>query len=290
MGEDSFPPGTLPASPAWEGVGGSTRLRTRCGSGSPVPASAKSFDQLVSEASRTPFSGWDFSALDGRWRHENPPWDYSALARDRIAHASGLLDLGTGGGEVLSSMAPLPRKTFATEGYAPNLEVARRRLTPLGVQVLPIGPDNRIPLPDGVVDLVLDRHEEFDPGEVHRVLAPGGLFVAQQVGGLNNVELRERFGAEASVPTNDVSSSAALANEIARAGFVVRRQEEWIGFTEFLDVGAVVYYLKAIPWEVPGFSVSRHRAMLEEIHHGILATGSLRVTSHRLLVIAQRPA
>jgi hypothetical protein len=46
-----------------------------------------------------------------------------------------LLDLDTGGGELLAASAPLPRRTIATEGWAPNVPVARDRLSPLGVEV-----------------------------------------------------------------------------------------------------------------------------------------------------------
>jgi hypothetical protein len=35
-----------------------------------------------------------------------------------------LLDMGTGGGELLASMAPLP-DVWATEGYPPNVPIAR---------------------------------------------------------------------------------------------------------------------------------------------------------------------
>jgi hypothetical protein len=31
-----------------------------------------------------------------------------------------------------------------------------------------------------------------------------------------------------------------------------------LGKLAFTDVGAIVYYLKAIPWSVPGFSVDTH--------------------------------
>lgn len=187
-----------------------------------VSSSPSDFDSLVTEAETIPFSGWDFSALEGRWRVGHPPWDYRAIAREHLARSSCFLDLGTGGGEFLASLTPLPAGSYATEGYAPNLEVARRRLDPLGVEVLSISPDNRIPLGDGAVDLVLNRHEEFDAREVHRVLSPGGRFVTQQVGGRNCEELRAIFGAKPHRPTNNTSSVTALANETAGAGLAVK--------------------------------------------------------------------
>jgi hypothetical protein len=149
--------------------------------------------------------------------------------------------------------------------------------------------DLHIPMPDASVHLVLDRHEEFDPQEVHRVLLPGGRFVTQQVGASNCEELRTKLGVEGTQFTNAVSSSRALGEEISRAGFDIERIEEVRTSYEFLDVGALVYFLRAVPWEVPGFSLTHHRKELEAIHHEIKTKGSFRATHHLMLVIAQRP-
>ncbi len=199
-----------------------------------------------------------------------------------------MVDLGTGGGEFLASLAPLPRVAYATESYPANLAIASRRLAPMGVSVRPIGPGLRLPLPDNSVELVISRHEDFSGPEVFRILTFGGYFITQQVGTRNNVELAEKFGAEPTRPTNNVSSAAGLAGEISSSGFVIEDKAEATYTTEFLDLGAVVYYLRAIPWEVPGFSVERHREQLKGIHREIRRNGSFRATTHRLLVVARR--
>ncbi|GGL48999.1 hypothetical protein GCM10014719_57780 [Planomonospora parontospora subsp. antibiotica] len=43
--------------------------------------------------------------------------DRGVLLRGCLTGAPSLLDLGTGGGEFLSGLAPLPPRTAATEGY-----------------------------------------------------------------------------------------------------------------------------------------------------------------------------
>ena len=82
-----------------------------------------------------PFEGWDFSHLQGRMHEDQLSWDYTSIVREALPGAASLLDMGTGGGEFLSSLEPLPPNTHATEGYAPNVPVARARLEPLGIQV-----------------------------------------------------------------------------------------------------------------------------------------------------------
>ena len=61
------------------------------------------FDQLLAKAVAAPFSGWDFSWLEGRRIEEvEVVWDYEERARQLVRSVASLLDLGTGGGERLS--------------------------------------------------------------------------------------------------------------------------------------------------------------------------------------------
>lgn len=148
----------------------------------------------MAEAVEVPLTGWDFSWLTGRAAGSEPTWSYPDLARSLVRQSTSLLDIDTGGGELLATLAPLPVRTTATEGWAPNLPVARERLAPLGVDVL-FTPDAT--LPGGPVDLVLDRHGRLDPREVARVLAPGGVLLTQQVGSDDCAEINEALGAPA---------------------------------------------------------------------------------------------
>ena len=248
----------------------------------------RDFDAWVEDAEREPIVGWDFRALGERWTRGEPEWDLSGTLRKLLRHASSFLDLGTGGGEFLSSLAPFPKNTVATEGYPPNVAVARSRLKPLGVRVLPVGNDYRIPLPPASMELVHSRHEAFDANEVARVLAPGGVFLTQQVGGQNYSELRARFGVPSETPHNRVESLSALSEEVAGAGLSITTARESRFPERFRDVGAVVYFLRAAPWEVPGFTVARFRPVLEAIHAEIARTGSWDLTAHRLLVVAKK--
>jgi len=247
------------------------------------------FDRRIAEAMASPIVGWDPSPIASRWLAGHPPWDFRALLRGHLDRASTLLDLGTGGGEFLSSLAPLPRRTFATEGYPPNLPVARRRLEPMGVEVVPIGTDNRIPLPDGSVELVVSRHEEFDPREVRRVLSPGGTFLTQQVGVANYGEINARLGLRAAPATNALENAASLTAEVTAAGLRVSDAREARYADSFRDVGALVWYLRFAPWQAPGFSIERFRPVLEALHDEIERIGGFTVTAHRLLLVADRP-
>ena len=170
------------------------------------------FHTLVREAQEAVFSGWDFGWLAGRMIQEDLPWEYPALVRDHFTTAHSLLDMGTGGGELLASLAPLPPDTHATEAYPPNQQLAREMLTPLGVEVHNFTENDPLPFPESRFDLVINRHESFDSNEIYRILKPGGVFITQQVGGLNNLELNQFFEDEFSAPFMAWGLAPALIN------------------------------------------------------------------------------
>ncbi|MFZ1989784.1 MAG: methyltransferase domain-containing protein [Alphaproteobacteria bacterium] len=230
-----------------------------------------------------PFSGWDFSYLAGRHDEDRPPWDYVALARAEVERSSCLLDIQTGGGELLASLAPFPGKAFASEGYAPNVAVARARLAALGVEVRQCGEAARLPFDSESFDLVLNRHGGLRFGEIARVLRPGGTFLTQQVSGTTLSDLQARFGAKPKWP--EATFTNAMTNA-RRAGLKIIRSEECNGFERFHDVGAIVYFLKAIPWLVDDFSVDRHREMLLGLHSELERVGVLSFAIGRYLIKA----
>ncbi|GAA4250463.1 class I SAM-dependent methyltransferase [Dactylosporangium darangshiense] len=241
----------------------------------------RGFDELVAEAAGVAIEGWDFGWLDGRAVGSDPSWSYPAMAAELVRSAGRLLDIDTGGGEFLASLAPLAAHTIAVEGWAPNMPVARRRLAPLGVEVR-FAPDKTLPVGDADVDVVLDRHGRLEAEEIARVLRAGGWLLTQQVGSDDCAELNEALGAPAARGTGWNAESAARA--VAAAGLdVVDVREERPGLA-FYDVGAVVYQLRAVPWQVPDFTVERYADGLRRIDEHIRGHGEFRVHAHRFLI------
>ena len=232
-----------------------------------------------------PFAGWDFSYLAGRMIESEPPWSYLDLAQAAVAGSQDILDVATGGGEIFSSLAPFPGRARAVEGYAPNLPVARRRLEPLGVEVFQGNTQSGMPFGDQTFDLVLSRHGGFRAAEMHRILRPGGVFLTQQVGGDNLSDLVAAFGARLAYPDNTLDRVCA---DLAALGCEIQRREAWRGGVTFLDVGALVYFLKAIPWVVEDFDVERSREVLELLDGQVRESGSIQFTYSRFLVQAAR--
>jgi SAM-dependent methyltransferase len=210
-----------------------------------------------------PFSGWDFSYLDGRhWTNEVKSWSYMDRAAELLQHAKAAIDLDTGGGEKLLELRQhWPPKLCATESYPPNVKLATERLSPLGVRVFDVEMTNHGPVPfsNGEFDLVLNRHGGFNPSEVGRILAPGGTFLTQQVHVDTNCDLRIAFDADLLWPD---AHPGYYVPRLEAAGMQMIDVQESTGKHGFNDVGALVFYLKVIPWTVPGFSVETHRDYL----------------------------
>lgn len=245
------------------------------------------YERLILQAGQTPFEGWDFGVVQGRFAEAEPSWEFSRLLRAHMRRSSSMLDLGTGGGEFLSSLAPLPPVTVATEAYEPNVPIARRRLAPLGVRVFDTTESGDEPLPfaDRTFDLVVSRHESYVPSEVRRVLVSGGTFVTQQVGGRDLEELNRALGAPPH--TYREWNLAVAKDELERAGFdVLDGREELLPGT-FHDIGAVVLFLRITPWQIPGFDLAGYDQALRALHAVMKSGTPLKVNSHRFLIIAQ---
>lgn len=248
------------------------------------------YEALVADAlaAAEAMSGWDFSYLRGRTSGGRLSWSYPDLAREAASRAAALLDLDTGGGEMLASLAPLPSHTVATEGWEPNVLEARKRLEPLGVEVRRAEDGARLPVTDGEFDLVLNRHGAFDVDEVWRALSPGGIFLTQQGGTRNDLELNAALGASAAQgPDSDVFSRTLA--ELENRGFSVLAAQEEFSPYAFHDIAAVVYHLTVVSWVIPDFDVRRYDAKLRELDRNLRNQGPLVVHNHRYLIRAARP-
>jgi SAM-dependent methyltransferase len=243
------------------------------------------FEALVAEGAAVPVEGWDFSWFEGRATEERPPWGYARLLRARMAGASAVLDIETGGGEVLGGVGHPPRLLVATESWPPNVAVARDSLRALGGHVVAVADQPTLPFASASFDLVVSRHPFVTLwDEIARVLRPGGTYLSQQIGPGTNRELTDFFLGPTPVAEHRRPERAAEAAQAA--GLDVVRLELCALRVEFFDVAAVVYFLRKVLWTVPGFTPQAYDAELRHMHEHITRHGSFVSTSHRFLVEA----
>jgi SAM-dependent methyltransferase len=236
---------------------------------------------------RYDFSGWDFSYINNRVVMEPLPWSYESEVLPYLLESTSLLDIDTGGGELLSRF-PLPKNVFATEVHPPNIEIAKAKLEPLGVNLLSPSNENHIPLDDASLDLIINRHGYFNIGDLYRLLRTGGYFITQQVGNNDNLEINEMLGGEEPEYYERGWSFQNLCDDFELHEFDILRAEEAFPKTRIYDVGAFLFYMKAIPWQYPGFDKNRFEGQIRAIHELIQEQGYWEVTSHRYLIVAQK--
>jgi SAM-dependent methyltransferase len=251
------------------------------------------FDELIAEGDAVPVAGWDFSWFAGRATEERPAWGYARLMGERATRARVMLDIQTGGGEVLAAAlrasGARPEVLAATESWPPNAELARRNLAALGGTVAEVADDDDLPFESGAFDLVASRHPtEVGWREIARVLRPGGSYLSQQVGAGSNRELTDFMMGTQPVTVARSPQVAVAAAEAA--GLAVADLREQALQVEFFDVAAVAYFLRKVLWTVPGFTVAAYTEPLRRMHAHIAAAGSFTCHSQRFLIEARKPA
>ncbi len=232
--------------------------------------------------------GWDFSHIEGRYAEDTDfPWDYRQVIKTYLTPDRKLLDIDTGGGEFLLSLGHPRENTAATENYGPNVQLCRETLSPLGIDFRQADGAGILPYPDACFDMVIDRHGDFNPREIHRVLKSGGVFITQQVGAENDRELVELLCGKTEIPfPNQYADKVAEA--FCEAGFSVLRQEECFRPIRFYDIGALVWFARVIPWEFPNFSVDTHRDNLLHAQCILEEKACVEGRTHRFLLVAQK--
>ena len=246
------------------------------------------FDEFVAEGTAVPVAGWDFSWFAGRATEQRPSWGYARLMGERMATARRALDLQTGGGEVLAGIPQPPPVLVATEGWPPNVALARQRLAPIGGVVVEVAEDGDLPFADGYFDLVVSRHPvvvRWD--EVARVLAPGGTYLSQQVGAGSVRELTEFLLGPR--PVGTARRPDRVAADAAAAGLDVTDLRAEALRMEFFDLAAVIVFLRKVIWIVPDFTVDRYRDRLYALHRRIETEGPFVAHAQRFLIEAHKP-
>lgn len=231
--------------------------------------------------------GWDFSHIKDRYRNSELPWDYERIVRSYLNDECSLLDIDTGGGEFLLSLNHPAAKTSATEGYLPNVKLCKKILLPLGVDFKQADDYKNLPFHDNSFNIIINRHGNYDVGEIYRLLKHNGIFITEQVGEDNERDLVELLTPGAPKKFHGLNLTEQQAKFISR-GFSILYSDEAFSTIEFFDVGALVWFAKIIEWEFCGFSVDEHFKNLLKAQRILESNGSVKGTAHRYIIAAKK--
>lgn len=227
--------------------------------------------------------GWDFSHIKGRWEEEKLPFDYKETILNNLRDEHILLDMGTGGGEFLLELNHPYDKTYATEGYKPNIDYCIENLVPLGITVKGIYNGGDLPFEDDMFDIIINKHSSYDIKEIKRILKKDGILITQQVGCLNNRELSRVFIEGFELPQKN--NMEVQRNQFLKQGFEILESKEYFPEIRFFDIGALVFFCKIIVWEFPEFSVEKYYDKLLMLHEKCEKNGFIESKEHRYLLV-----
>ncbi len=234
-------------------------------------------------------TGWNFSHLDGRWQNEVLPWNYRKLVLSYLKSDMQLLDMGTGGGELLETFHHPNNRTQVTEAWAPNINLLKQTLVKQGIKLhaLPETHEADLPVKNNSLDIITNSHAAFDPQLIKDKLKTGGYFISQQVGALNNYSL-SRFFDSNYVPAYPDNTLLKTVVNFQRLGFKVLLAKEYQPNMIFFDVGAIVYYASIIPWEFSNFSVDHCLPQLNQLDKLVGIDGPISTKEDRFMLIVQK--
>jgi SAM-dependent methyltransferase len=256
-----------------------------------LPSSDERFELLIAEGVALDVDAyWGAGFLQHRYRPGAPSWTWSELVQADIEAAHLMLDMGTGDGGALRSLAPLPTVTVAYEEWLATLPRAITTLRSLGVHLVVCqGSDDNfsrmrtrptLPFRDRAFDVVLNRHEAFDANDVRRVLLPGGVFTTQQVGHRETDSVRDLLGLRPIYSPVSWDLSEAI-RQVESAGFSVTGCGSETPPARFTDIAALIGYVRTTPWNFPDWDVESMGPVLREVHARCERDGGVTALTHR---------
>ena len=233
--------------------------------------------------------GWGFSYIEGRYEENTDfPWDYREVVQSYLTPESRILDIDTGGGEFLLSLGHSYKNTAATEGFAPNVQLCKETLLPLGIDFREADGSGKLPFEDESFDMVINRHGDFHAEEIWRVLKPNGVFVTEQVGAENDREFVELLLTETPALPFPEQYLSITKEKFLKAGFEILEGQEAFGKLRFRDIGALVWFARIIEWEFSGFSVDGCLGNLYYAQELLDRNGAVEAKTHRFMMVAKK--
>lgn len=197
-------------------------------------------------------NGWNFSDLKVTVEGEAP--DFYGEVRRRCSGSDVLLDIGTGGGEQILSLADHVGSLVGIDNSFGMTETANRNLAGSGktnVRFLQMESD-QLEFPAGSFHIATSRHAPFNAAEIAKVLKPGGLFMTQQVSEHDKRNIKEWFGRGQCYGEEDGASKRTYISELTDAGFTGIEFREYDMTETYETVEDLLFLLKYTPI-LPGF-------------------------------------
>jgi SAM-dependent methyltransferase len=196
-------------------------------------------------------NGWNFSKVKAI--AEGVTWQFYDEVTQRCKKTDIVLDIGTGGGEALLSIAhtslllvgvDLSDGMIQTASH--NLEISNKT----NVRFFQMDAEN-LSFPEGFFNVVTCRHSPFNAIEIAKVLVKDGIFLTQQVSENDKLNLTQAFGRGQNTDL-DGTLKYRYVEELNKAGFSDVQSFEYEATEYFETYEDLVFLLKHTPI-IPNF-------------------------------------
>ncbi len=197
-------------------------------------------------------NGWDFSNV--KCISEGIKWDFYREVTKACKKSDLLLDIGTGGGEAILSIADaalllvgIDQSTGMIETAAKNLEKSGRA----NVRFLQMDAE-KLNFPENFFNIVSCRHSVFHAKEIAKVLVKEGIFLTQQVGENDKLNIKKSFGRGQAFGTKEGTLKHQYITELSEAGFKDIQSIDFSVIEFYQTVEDLIFLLRHTPI-IPNF-------------------------------------
>ena len=247
------------------------------------PIDYKAFYEQVGKT-----NGWDFSRVKCITEGLQP--DFYTEVKKNCRTSDLLLDLGTGGGEAVLTIANALLLLVGIDQSAAMVETAIRNGARAGISNARFFQMEAAQLnfPESFFNVVSCRHSEFYPEEMAKVLTKGGIFLTQQVSEDDKLNLKEAFGRGQAFGAKAGTLKENYITELCNAGFSDIQAYEF-HITEYYQTAEdLIFLLKHTPI-IPGFG--HDEADFQTLQHFIKENQTdkgIQTSSSRFMLTAKR--
>lgn len=232
-------------------------------------------------------NGWDFSKVKAIT--EGVKWQFYDEVTQRCKQSDSLLDIGTGGGETLISIAQKASLSVGIDLSSAMIQTANQNLmnaNKTNVRFMHMDAEN-LEFPQNFFNVVSCRHSPFNAAEVAKVLVKDGLFLTQQVSEHDKLNLTQAFG-RGQHNHLDGTLKNRYIKELNEAGFFDIQSYEYDATEYYETYEDLVFLLKHTPI-IPNFG--KYDNDFELLHQFIAehqTEKGIKTNSKRFMIIAKK--
>lgn len=231
-------------------------------------------------------NGWDFSRVKAT--AEGVKWQFYNEVTQRCKQPDRLLDIGTGGGESLLSIAHSCSLLVGIDLSSGMVQTANHNLensNKTNVRFLQMDAEN-LDFPQNFFNVVSCKHSPFYAKDVAKVLVKDGIFLTQQVSENDKFNIRQAFGRGQSTNLDGTLKNRYI-EELNEAGFSDIQSFEYDATEYFETYEDLVFLLKHTPI-IPNFGkYNNDFVVLQKFIDDNKNERGIETNSKRFMIIAK---